>query len=546
MKLLLLILIYFSGETYANLEFQLEYNEGQTATVIVGEEGEVEIEADEDLTQEVRTSIIKAVQSAKVYDQSIDSVRGQITKQLSVSTKSQFNVDFNLSSNLSTNEFLARQQNEFNKFEVDLYSNISNPEFYADVLNTSINFDAKSVDDSRALQIYRNAEKMKATQLGPNLNFQKAEAAKSAIEVRQKNRESFSNEELNAFSDIADSYLSDNPLSLINAYNILLRSYEFKKGLGSSIMNNINPLGSVFPISPDCKSDWCEAGQVLGDGISMILGAAEMLSGLTIAIGGAGTSGLSVAFALPSAGASILALPASVTTTALGIAVAGHGASSVLNGFRNLYQNLGDLFNKTQIKKSNQLINDLKNIGHESFGRSEVAKIKDFLQSTVGKKWENLRTNGVSVFDNGFKFFKKEIPLSNDMPSNGIYARVVDKKYAARIRSGELGLSRSISENEAFVTAFDDVATIANPSDYAKKLSLYTDSAGKNLVNTKDYVILKFKFKSSIEKSLRTPIEKLGEPRGYGFIPGGTTAGGAREWLIDSDAAQVGIIEFID
>ncbi len=179
-------------------------------------------------------------------------------------------------------------------------------------------------------------------------------------------------------------------------------------------------------------------------------------------------------------------------------------------------------------------------------GFDKASQLGEFIKLSTGKTWDKIKATGQAAVDNGYKIFKKDVPISNDMATNGIYARVVDKKYADKIRSGELGLSRNNPGNEAFVTALDDVANISNPSDYAKKLSLYSDKAGSNLVDTSDYVVLKFKFKPEIEKSLRTPFETANNARNYGFVPGGTTAGGAREWLIDNDGVQRGIIEFID
>lgn len=179
-------------------------------------------------------------------------------------------------------------------------------------------------------------------------------------------------------------------------------------------------------------------------------------------------------------------------------------------------------------------------------GFDKSSQIGEFINSSAGKTWAKIKTTGQASVNKGYKIFNKDVPISNDMPLNGVYARIVDKKYADKIRSGELGLSRNNPGNEAFVTAFDDVANILNPSDYAKKLSLFSDKAGNNLLDTSDYVVLKFKFKLEIERSLRTPFETANNARNYGFVPGGTTAGGAREWLVDNDAVKRGIIEFID
>lgn len=179
-------------------------------------------------------------------------------------------------------------------------------------------------------------------------------------------------------------------------------------------------------------------------------------------------------------------------------------------------------------------------------GLNKSSQFGEFIKSSTGKTWKKIKVTGKAAVGEGYKFFNKETFVRHKLPLNGEYARVVDKRYAGKIRSGELALSRDNPGNEAFITALDDIGSISNPADYAERLSLYTDSAGKNLVDTSDYVVLKFRFKTEIEKSLRTPFETLDNARKYGFFPGGSTAGGAREWLIDNDAVRRDIIEFID
>ena len=56
-------------------------------------------------------------------------------------------------------------------------------------------------------------------------------------------------------------------------------------------------------------------------------------------------------------------------------------------------------------------------------------------------------------------------------------------------------------------------------------------------------MIVEFKFKNGIATSLRSPVETPNNLRNYGFVPGGRTGGGAREWLIDGDAPIKGYID---
>ena len=172
-------------------------------------------------------------------------------------------------------------------------------------------------------------------------------------------------------------------------------------------------------------------------------------------------------------------------------------------------------------------------------------QFKKFINSPIGKTWAKIKTTGKAALEKGYKFFKKGKPSNNTFPENNTFARIVDKSFAEKIKTGELTLSKPNFGNEAFVTAFDDVKGISDPKDLAKKLGLFQDKAGTKLVDTSNYTVLKFKFKKSIEQSLRTPIELM-EKRDFGFITGGQTSGGAREWLIDNDAFKKGLIDFID
>jgi hypothetical protein len=178
-------------------------------------------------------------------------------------------------------------------------------------------------------------------------------------------------------------------------------------------------------------------------------------------------------------------------------------------------------------------------------GFGKATQLGEFIKSSTGKTWADVQASGRVLKDKAFKLFRKDVPLGNEMPSNGIYARVVDKDYVEKIKSGEAYFSLPNDGNEAFVAAFDDIKDITNPKDFAERLSLFTDEAGTVLKDTSNYQVLKFKFKNEIAQSLRTPFELL-DKRGFGFFPGGKTKGGVREWLIDNDAVKKGYVEFID
>jgi hypothetical protein len=75
-------------------------------------------------------------------------------------------------------------------------------------------------------------------------------------------------------------------------------------------------------------------------------------------------------------------------------------------------------------------------------------------------------------------------------------------------------------------------------------LGLFEDEGGTILRKlSNDDVLIKFKFKDDIATSLRTPFETAEKARKFGFVNGGITSGGAREWLINNDAAKTGLID---
>uniref|UniRef100_UPI003563E229 pre-toxin TG domain-containing protein n=1 Tax=Halobacteriovorax sp. TaxID=2020862 RepID=UPI003563E229 len=207
-------------------------------------------------------------------------------------------------------------------------------------------------------------------------------------------------------------------------------------------------------------------------------------------------------------------------------------AGKVLIKFKNI--------TKSVFSNGVTIVNSARKLGF-----SKASQLGEFIKSSTGRTWSKIKATGQAVTEKGYKLFKKDVPINNPFPDSGVYARVVDKKFADKIKKGELPLSRPNAGNEAFVTALDDIKDISNPTAYAKRLSLYTDKAGTQLVDTTEYTVLKFKFKPDIQQSIRTPIELL-EKRNFGFIPGGRTIGNAREWLISNDAFQRGLIEFVD
>jgi hypothetical protein len=195
------------------------------------------------------------------------------------------------------------------------------------------------------------------------------------------------------------------------------------------------------------------------------------------------------------------------------------------------------------LKKSAQVTDSAKDLGFQT-----AKDVKDFVSSGAGKAVLEIQDTGRIATEDGFKVFERVGSLRNPIPENGTFSRVMPRAYVEELRAGRARFSRidptNPAINESFITAADDLAGLSKGDDIARKLALYEDQAGT--VYRKlgaDDVIVEFKFKNGIATSLRSPVETPNNLRSYGFVPGGRTGGGAREWLIDGDAPIKGYID---
>jgi hypothetical protein len=179
----------------------------------------------------------------------------------------------------------------------------------------------------------------------------------------------------------------------------------------------------------------------------------------------------------------------------------------------------------------------------ESEGRAPDKVIKEVLDAAGGKVLQTIRKEGVVTSDEGYTFFNKTSKLSNPVPENGIFARVVPQEVASKIKSGEIPLGKLNVHGEVFVAAYDDIKGL-HPSELSQRLGLFADKAGTIPVDTSKFTVLKFKFTGDTSL-LASPVE-FGIQRGHGFLPGGKTSGEAREWIMDSNLNQRKMIEFIE
>src|SRR5690606_29884426 len=118
----------------------------------------------------------------------------------------------------------------------------------------------------------------------------------------------------------------------------------------------------------------------------------------------------------------------------------------------------------------------------------------------------------------------------NIFPENGIFARAMSKEEYLRIKNGIPS-----KRLEVWITAADDIQGVES-KNLSKRLSLYKDKSGTILKETDDYVVVKFKIKDINSSGIYTPMPLDSEknPRQFGWIFGGKTKGGAREWIMKS------------
>lgn len=181
-------------------------------------------------------------------------------------------------------------------------------------------------------------------------------------------------------------------------------------------------------------------------------------------------------------------------------------------------------------------------------GIRRVTGAKQFLSSRMGKTWTKAMATGEVTAEYGIQKLDLASPINNPLPDNKLFARVMRKDKVEALKSGRGEFAGNVLDsngnlaNEVFITSVDDLKGLEDSESIAKKLHLITETGSTELRDLgSNYVVIEFKFKDSFQ-GLRSPIEIDGG-RGFGFLPGGRTAGGAREWLIDNDAAMKGIID---
>jgi hypothetical protein len=130
------------------------------------------------------------------------------------------------------------------------------------------------------------------------------------------------------------------------------------------------------------------------------------------------------------------------------------------------------------------------------------------------------------------KLAQRAAQSASKMPENGVFSRVISADHYKAWREGKAPLG---GKDGAWITAAEDLAGVTTSSGVQKRLSLFNDAAG-TVPKEGPFVKIDFTLPDGPGASgLSSPIQTV-PPRGYGFVPGGKTGGGAREWLMPSDA----------
>ncbi|RUO76544.1 hypothetical protein CWI84_11685 [Idiomarina tyrosinivorans] len=186
-----------------------------------------------------------------------------------------------------------------------------------------------------------------------------------------------------------------------------------------------------------------------------------------------------------------------------------------------------------------------------------LQKLEDDLTGKNGEArqmlaWDNLnqslQTAALTLpvggaFANSAKTLDNVGDAVNALPDSNRYSRVMPEEFAEKFKNGN-GTLGSPDSDEIFVTSSDALKSTNTSREAQEKLSLYTDYEG-TVPNTAGDVVVEFTLKDPTKAEIRTPIE-TDPPRGFGFVQGGSTKGGAPEWNINNGTAdEVGATDII-
>ena len=122
--------------------------------------------------------------------------------------------------------------------------------------------------------------------------------------------------------------------------------------------------------------------------------------------------------------------------------------------------------------------------------------------------------------------------LTNPLPNNGVFASVMPKEFAKALADGKI---KTLSGGpEAWVTAATDLKGITTVEGAAQRLTLVDASGNLRLGDS----IVYFRLKNF--SGVASPVYRTNP----GYVYGGLTRGGAREWVIPSNS-NIEIIKIV-
>ena len=147
--------------------------------------------------------------------------------------------------------------------------------------------------------------------------------------------------------------------------------------------------------------------------------------------------------------------------------------------------------------------------------------------------FDDLAILGLSTIDRTGNFVRT-LQGNNEVvnPLPGRYARVVSLDYLNDIQAGRLKVGPADINGRTFIVAADDIAGVSTPEALAKRLTLLNQNGQ---LDVKSYAIIEFNLNNVSD--LTFPVFR----NNPGFISGGYTLGGAREYtMADKYLSELG------
>ncbi|MFP5491560.1 MAG: hypothetical protein ACLGG0_08670 [Bacteriovoracia bacterium] len=401
----------FLAHSQISLSFQLNIGE-QRGTISLAEDGSVRLDG-HNFDHTLMQSIHNSVQGLRVHQSSVYQAQRIITERILSQVNSRVEVKFDYRAS-QANPFIRKQSEENRVFQRNLSTNIFRPSFESELLKSQVSFDVSVPKEREALQLYRKANQAAYAQLGANDEYRQAVFAKQSIEIGQAYRAKLDEQDTDALVSLASGVLENNMTTVIESMKWLNRSLDFQKGFAVSIANNFNPASFLYPLDAHCSTSWCEAGELVGNATSVLIGAFEFMKGVALSSGGGALTLAAVSATGVSGGFSTLALPATAGATLAGIAMAGHGLGVAGNAFNNLFREAETPHN---IKQADESEGFIKETGLTNDKKQELAKNSSY---EVAKDfYRTLKDTGIESQN------KKDLLRSFDLKT--IKTRVLDE-----------------------------------------------------------------------------------------------------------------------